>query len=167
MTPAHSRGQAVPPSNTRHPERAMADPAHPAHDRRWTPVALGPDVASGAPAPAPKGAYSPGVRAGDFVFVSGQVPRDPRTGALVGADVRTQTRQTLANVAGVLAAAGASLADVVSVTVHLADVGDWAAFDGVYRETFAPPYPTRTVVGAALRGILVEITAIAYVGRTP
>ena len=132
--------------------------------RRWTPVTLAPD-ASGRAAPPPKGAYSPGVRAGGFVFVSGQVPRDPRTGALVGEDdVRTQTRQTLANVAGVLAAAGASLADVVSVTVHLADVGDWAAFDAVYRETFAPPYPTRTVVGAALRGILVEVTAVAYLG---
>jgi len=132
--------------------------------RRWTPVTLGPD-ASGASAPPPKGAYSPAVRAGPFVFVSGQVPRDPRTGTLVGENnVRAQTRQALANVAGVLAAAGASLADVVSVTVHLADVGDWAAFDAVYRETFAPPYPTRTVVGAALRGILVEITAVAYLG---
>ncbi len=131
--------------------------------RRWTPVALGPD-AEGRPAPAPKGAYSPAVRAGPFVFVSGQVPRDPHTGALVGEDdVRAQTRQTLANVAGVLAAAGATLADVVGVTVHLADVGHWAAFDAVYREVFAPPYPTRTVVGAALRGILVEVTAVAYV----
>ncbi|HEY0780734.1 MAG TPA: RidA family protein [Gemmatirosa sp.] len=132
--------------------------------RRWTPVALAPDAA-GRAAPAPKGAYSPGVRAGGFVFVSGQVPRDPHTGALVGEDdVRAQTRQTLANVAGVLAAAGATLADVVSVSVHLADVAHWPAFDAVYREVLAPPYPTRTVVGAALRGILVEVTAIAYVG---
>lgn len=115
--------------------------------------------------PPPKGAYSPAVRAGDFVYVSGQVPRDPETGALIGeGDVREQTRATLANVARVLAAAGATLADVVSVTVHLADAGDWAAFDGAYRELFAPPYPTRTAVGAELRGILVEITAVAYVG---
>ena len=129
--------------------------------RRWTPVTLGPDV------PPPKGAYSPAVRAGDLVFVSGQVPRDPRTGALVGDDVVTQTRQTLANVAGALAAAGAALDDVVSVAVHLADVDDWGAFDAVYRETFRPPYPTRTVVGASLRGILVEITVVAYVGVGP
>ena len=142
----------------------MTDPATSPAGRRWTPVPLGPGP-SGRAAPAPKGAYSPGVRAGGFVFVSGQVPRDPHTGALVGEDdVHAQTRQTLANVAGVLAAAGATLADVVSVTVHLADVGHWAAFDTVYREVFAPPYPTRTVVGAALRGILVEITAVAYVG---
>jgi 2-iminobutanoate/2-iminopropanoate deaminase len=105
------------------------------------------------------------VRAGDFLFVSGQVPRDPRTGALVGeGDVTAQTRQTLANLAAVLAAGGASLRDVVSVTVHLAHVDDWGAFDAVYRETFAPPFPTRTVVGAALRGILVEVTAVAYLG---
>lgn len=135
--------------------------------RRWSPVTLGPDAAGASPPP-PKGAYSPGVRAGGFVFVSGQVPRDPHTGALVGEDdVRAQARQTLANVAAVLAAAGATLADVVSVTVHLADVGDWAAFDAVYREVFSPPYPTRTVVGAALRGIRVEVTAVAYVGERP
>lgn len=128
--------------------------------RRWTPVALGADV------PPPRGAYSPAVRAGDFVYVSGQVPRDPRTGALVGeGDVRAQTRQTLANLRGVLAAAGAALTDVVSVAVHLADAGDWAAFDAVYRETFAPPFPTRTVVGAGLRGVLVEVTAVAYAPR--
>lgn len=140
----------------------MTEPA--SASRHWTPITLAPD-ASGTPVPLPAGAYSPGVRAGDFIFVSGQVPRDPRTGALVGeGDVRAQTRQTLANLAGVLAAAGATMADVVSVTVHLADVTDWAAFDAVYRETLAPPYPTRTVVGAALRGILVEITAVAYVG---
>lgn len=115
-------------------------------------------------APPPKGAYSPGVRAGDLVFVSGQVPRDPRTGDLVGDDVATQTRQVLRNVEGVLAAAGATLRDVVSVTVYLTNVDDWSTFDGVYRETFTAPFPTRAVVGATLRGILVEIAAVAYVG---
>ena len=124
----------------------------------WTPVPL-PD------APAPKGAYTPGVRAGDFVFVSGQVPRDPRTGALAGDDFATQARATLANVAGVLAAAGASLSDVVSVIVYLTSTDDWAEFDQIYREVMTPPYPTRTAVGASLRGILVEISAIAYVGK--
>ena len=127
--------------------------------RAWTPVTLGGDV------PPPKGAYSPGARAGDFLYVSGQVPRDPRTGELVGGDdVAAQARQTLANLRGVLEAAGASLRDVVSVSVHLAHVDDWGAFDAVYRETFQAPFPTRTVVGAALRGILVEVTAVAYLG---
>jgi 2-iminobutanoate/2-iminopropanoate deaminase len=115
-------------------------------------------------APPPKGAYSPGIRAGDLLFISGQVPRDPGTGELVGDDVTAQTRQVLRNVAGVLAAGGASLADVVSVTAYLANADDWGAFDAVYRETFQPPFPTRTTVGASLRGILVEISAVAYVG---
>lgn len=147
MTPPPPREQAT----------AAPDADRP---RRWTPVALGGDV------PPPRGAYSPAARAGDFVYVSGQVPRDPRTGALVGeGDVRAQTRQTLVNLRGVLAAADAALTDVVSVAVHLADADDWAAFDAVYRETFAPPFPTRTVVGAALRGVLVEVTAVAYAPR--
>ena len=142
-------------------EHPAADhPAPPAGAAGWTPVTLGPDV------PPPKGAYSPGVRAGDLVFVSGQVPRDPRTGELVGGDdVTAQTRQALANVRGVLEAAGASLRDVVAVTVWLTDVDDWGAFDAVYRETFAPPFPTRAVVGASLRGILVEVSAVAYAPR--
>lgn len=132
----------------------------PPSSRSWHPVTLGPDV------PPPKGAYSPAVRAGDLLFVSGQVPRDPRSGELVGGDdVIAQARQTLANLGEALAAAGASLGDVVSVLVHLADPNDWGAFDAVYRETFAPPFPTRTVVGAALRGIKVEITAVAYAPR--
>jgi 2-iminobutanoate/2-iminopropanoate deaminase len=150
----------TPPSEQ---DAAAGNPApRAAAPRRWTPVALPPD-ADGTPVPPPKGAYSPAVRAGDFVYVSGQVPRDPVTGALVGDDVAAQTRQTLANVARVLAAAGATLADVVSVAVHLADAEDWPAFDRAYREAFAPPFPTRTAVGAALRGVLVEITVVAYV----
>ena len=130
--------------------------------RRWTPVTLGPDV------PPPKGAYSPGVRAGDFVYVSGQVPRDPRTGELVGDDdFAAQARQVLANVRGVLEASGASLRDVVSVTVWITDVDNWGTWDTVYREVFSPPFPSRAVVGASLRGILVEMSAVAYVPRAP
>ncbi|AHG91537.1 Endoribonuclease L-PSP [Gemmatirosa kalamazoonensis] len=115
-------------------------------------------------APAPKGAYSPAVRAGDLVFVSGQVPRDPSTGALVGDEIAEQTRQVMRNVERALAAADATLDDVVSVTVYLTNVDDWGTFDATYREIMRPPYPTRTAVGASLRGILVEISAVAYVG---
>lgn len=137
------------------PESRLAD-----RDRSWSPVTLGADV------PSPKGAYSPGVRAGGLLFVSGQVPRDPRTGELVGGeDVAAQTRQVLTNVRGVLEAGGASIRDVVAVTVYLTDVDNWGAFDAVYRETFTAPFPTRAVVGASLRGILVEVSAIAYVGQ--
>ena len=125
------------------------------YDRAWTPVTLGADY------PPPKGAYSPAVRAGDLLFVSGQVPRDPRTGENTGGDVVAQSRRTLDNLRLVVEAAGGTLDDVVSVVVYLADENDWEAFNGVYRETFSAPYPARTVVGAGLRGVLVEISAVA------
>ncbi|MEO7359964.1 MAG: Rid family hydrolase [Gemmatimonadaceae bacterium] len=125
-------------------------------DRSWTSVML-PDV------PTPAGAYSPGVKAGNMMFVSGQIPRDPSTGAIVGEDIVAQTKQTLANVERVLAAGGATLKNVVSVTVYLADEDDWGAFDQYYRTVFSAPFPTRAVVGAQLRGIMVEISAIAYI----
>jgi 2-iminobutanoate/2-iminopropanoate deaminase len=123
----------------------------------WTPVYL-PDL------PLPLGAYSPGVRAGPLLFIAGQTPRDPATGAIVGDDTVTQTRQVLSNLAGVLAAAGGSLANLVAVTVHLADVNEWGDFDRAYREVMRSPFPTRTVVGSALRGIRVEISAVAWFG---
>lgn len=131
----------------------MADP----NDRSWTPVTLGPDVAP------PAGAYSPAVRAGELVFVSGQVPRDPATGELRGATVEEQVRYTLERLRAVLAAAGAGLDDVVSVTVYLQDIGDWEVFNRVYAEAFRPPYPSRTALGAQLGGFLVEISAVARV----
>jgi 2-iminobutanoate/2-iminopropanoate deaminase len=126
--------------------------------RSWRPVELAADAAP------PAGAYSAAVRAGDLIFVSGQVPRDPATGRIEG-DVAQQTRQVLANLKAVLAGAGATLDDVVSVTAYLADIGDWEAFNKAYSDIFRPPYPTRTTLGAGLHGFLVEINAIAYVGR--
>lgn len=127
--------------------------------RRWEPVAPGRDV------PPPRGAYSPAVRAGDFVYVSGQVPRDASTGELLGSDVAEQTRYTLEKLEGVLRSAGGTLADVVSVTAYLQDIGDWEAFNRAYGEIFRPPYPTRTTVGADLGGVRVEISAVAYLPR--
>ncbi len=115
-------------------------------------------------APPPKAPYSVAVRAGGFIYVSGQTPRDPFSGELVGGDIATQTRQTLQNVERILGAAGASMIDVVSVTVYLANVDDWTAMNVVYKEFFASPHPTRTALGAALRDILVEISCIAYDG---
>lgn len=129
-------------------------------DRSWTPITLGADY------PAPAGPYSPAVRAGDFVYVSGQVPRDPRSGALLGATIEEQARGVLANLQRVLEAAGARLEDLVAVTVYLADENDWGAFNAVYREVLRPPFPSRTVVGAELRGVMIEISAVAY-ARTP
>jgi 2-iminobutanoate/2-iminopropanoate deaminase len=127
----------------------------------WTAVRLPPDI------PSPKGPYSPAVRAGDFVYVSGQVPRDPITGASAGDDVATQTHQALSNVQRVLEHAGARLSDVVSVTVYLARADDWGAMNEVYAEMFHPPYPSRTTVGAELRGILVEVSVVAYAPTRP
>jgi len=131
--------------------------ATPHTSRTWTPVVL-PDL------PPPAGAYSPGVRtANGLLFVSGQTPRNPATGQIEGTTVEEQTRVTLANLERILLAGGATLRDVVSVTVYLADEKDWGAFDTVYRTVFSPPFPTRAVVGASLRGILVEIAAVAAV----
>ncbi|HEX2094788.1 MAG TPA: RidA family protein [Longimicrobiaceae bacterium] len=122
------------------------------HTRAWEPVLPG-------DTPAPLGNYSPAVRAGDFLYVSGQVPGDPEK------DVADQTRQVLAKLEGVLRSAGASLDDVVSVNAYLADIGDWAEFNRAYGEVFRPPYPTRTTVGAQLVGVRVEISAVAYLPR--
>lgn len=124
----------------------------------WQPI-------GGGDLPQPAGAYSPAIRAGDFIFVSGQVPKDPQTGAIVEGGVAAQTRQVIANLERALGAAGAGLADLVAVTAYLADIGDWNAFNEVYRELMPPPWPTRTTLGAGLHGFLVEISAIAYAPR--
>ena len=117
--------------------------------------------------PPPKGPYTPAVRAGDFVYLSGQTPRDPRTGELAGDDIATQTRQVLSNVRWLLEQAGASMSDVVSMTVYLAHASDWTAMNAIYAEFFTKPFPTRTTVGAELRDILIEVSAVAYVKAGP
>jgi 2-iminobutanoate/2-iminopropanoate deaminase len=127
----------------------------PTSERKWEATGAAPD------APKPAGAYSPAVRAGNLLFVSGQVPRHPDTGQIVGTDITTQARQVLDNLSAVLRAAGASLSDVVSVTVYLADENDWGAYNAVHSSYFTTPYPARAVVGAQLRGILVEVSAVA------
>ena len=123
-------------------------------NRGWEPISLGKP---------PIGAYSPAVRAGDLIFVSGQVPKDPETGALQGGDVVTQTNAVLDRLERLLAHAGSSLHDVISVTAYLADINDWDAFNETYKARFQHPFPARTTVGAGLHGFLVEISVIAYV----
>lgn len=125
-------------------------------ERHWTPIFLAPDV------PLPAGAYSPAVRAGDFIHVSGQVPKDVRTGAVVGATIEEQTAQVISNVRDVLAAAGATLDDVVSATIYLTNEQDWGTVNEIWKASFTAPYPSRTTVGARLRGILVEVSVVAY-----
>ena len=116
----------------------------------------------GAP---PAGAYSQGLRVGDFVFVSGQGPRDPATGNVVGGTIEEQTARVLETIKAILAAGGATLADVVKVTAHLSDLSLFDGYNKVYASYFPDPKPVRTTVGSQLKGIMVEIDAIAYVGK--
>jgi 2-iminobutanoate/2-iminopropanoate deaminase len=113
----------------------------------------------------PIGAYSQGLCAGDFIFVSGQGPLDPRTGEVIGDTIEEQTARVLENIKAILAAGGASMSDVVKVTAHLSDLALFERYNKVYATYFPDPKPTRTTVGSQLLGILVEIDAIAYVGE--
>jgi 2-iminobutanoate/2-iminopropanoate deaminase len=117
--------------------------------------------------PAPRGPYSPAVRAGDFIFVSGQVPVDPATQQLASGDIGTETRRVLTNIQEILKGCRASMADVVKCNVYLADGGDFAGMNAVYAEFFGDAKPARATVvtGFAVPGIRVEIEAIAYQPR--
>ena len=112
----------------------------------------------------PRGPYSPAVRAGDFIFISGQVAVDPATQQLVTGDVAIETRQVLNNIKALLEGCGSSLADVVKCGVFLANAEDFATMNAVYAEFFGDAKPARATVvtGFAVAGILVEIEAIAY-----
>ena len=116
---------------------------------------------------APRGPYSPAVRAGDFIFVSGQVPVDPATSQLINSDIATETRQVLNNIKALLEGCGASMADVVKCSVFLLEAGEFAAMNAVYAEFFGDAKPARATVvtGFAVPGIHVEIEAIAYQPR--
>jgi 2-iminobutanoate/2-iminopropanoate deaminase len=114
-------------------------------------------------APKAIGPYSQGIVAGGFVFCSGQIALDPKTGELVGAsDVRAQARRAMENLRGVLEAAGSSLDRVVRTTIFLADMGDFGAVNEVYGSFFSGAPPARATVQAAglPKGALVEIDAI-------
>ncbi len=114
-------------------------------------------------APAAIGPYSQAVQAGNLLFVSGQIPIDPATGAFAGENITAQTRQSLTNVKNILEAAGYTCADVVKTTVLLADIGDFAAMNAVYAEFFTSDCPARAcfAVKDLPKGALVEIEAIA------
>ncbi len=114
-------------------------------------------------APAAVGPYSQAVDVGGFVFVSGQIPLDPATGALVPGDTAQAAEQVLKNLSAVLEAAGLALHHVVKTTVYLTDLGDFAAVNEVYGRFFKPPYPARACVqvGALPKGARVEVDAIA------
>jgi 2-iminobutanoate/2-iminopropanoate deaminase len=114
---------------------------------------------------APQGAYSQGWRAGDFIFVTGTGPVDAKTGNLSGESIEEQTELVISNMESVLAADGASLADVIKVTVHLSDPALFGRYNAVYARRFSRPYPVRTTVGSdlsSLPGMLIEADCIAY-----
>ena len=114
-------------------------------------------------APKPVGPYSAALRAGQLLFVSGQVPLDPATGRMVEGDIGVHTRRVLENVRALLDAAGLSFAQVVRTTVFLADMNDFQAMNEVYATFFSEPYPARSTVQAARlpRDARIEIDVIA------
>jgi 2-iminobutanoate/2-iminopropanoate deaminase len=115
-------------------------------------------------APSPIGGYSQAVAAGGTLYVSGQCPVDPATGATVGETIEEQTHQVLRNLEAILRAGGARLEDVVRVGAHLDSFDHFDGYDAVFREVFGDARPARTTVASELGGFLVEIDAVAVPG---
>jgi reactive intermediate/imine deaminase len=113
-------------------------------------------------APAAIGPYSQGIRAGSTIYLSGQIPLDPKTKELVKGDIRAQTKQVFENLAAVSEAAGGSLANAVRLTIYLTDLANFAVVNEVMAEFCTEPYPARVTIGVAQlpRGAAVEIDGI-------
>jgi 2-iminobutanoate/2-iminopropanoate deaminase len=123
------------------------------------------DVISTEAAPAAAGPYSQAIRAGDLVFTAGQIGTDPASGELAGDGVRDEAAQALANLRGILEAAGSGMDRLVKVTVYLADIADWPAVNEVYARDVPEPFPARSAfaVRDLPKGARVEIEAVAAV----
>ncbi|WP_297927711.1 Rid family detoxifying hydrolase [Metallibacterium sp.] len=123
-------------------------------------------IISSSDAPAAIGPYSQAVRVADTVYLSGQIPLDPRSGQMVEGDINAQTRQVFANLAAVATAAGGSLQQAVRIGIFLTDLNDFAAVNQVMEALLQPPYPARATVGVAAlpRGARVEADAILVLG---
>jgi 2-iminobutanoate/2-iminopropanoate deaminase len=121
------------------------------------------EAVSAPDAPAAIGPYSPAIRAGNLLFISGQVPIDPRTGTIVGTDIAAQTEQVMRNLAALLKAAGAGFEHVVRTTVFLVDMNEFAAMNAVYGTFVVDPPPARATVQVARlpKDVKVEIDLIA------
>jgi 2-iminobutanoate/2-iminopropanoate deaminase len=117
-------------------------------------------------APQALGPYSQAIRAGQFLFIAGQVPIDPATGNLVAGDIGAQTRRVFENLGAILAAGGASFQQVVRTTVYLADLSEFTAMNEVYGTFFTPPQPARSTIQAARlpKDARIEVDVIAYLG---
>ena len=118
-------------------------------------------------APAAIGPYSQGMRCGDMVFISGQLPINPATGAFVGEDIASQTRQALTNIRAILESDGLTMANIVKTTVLLKNISEFSAMNEVYAEFFEGAYPARAAfeVAALPKDSLIEIEAVAYLGE--
>ena len=116
-------------------------------------------------APAAIGPYSQGIKVGDLVYTSGQIPIDPVTGNFVEGGIKEQTRQSLTNVQAILKEAGLTMGNVVKTTVFMADMNDFADMNAVYADFFTEPYPARSAVAVKTlpKGALVEIEVIAEI----
>lgn len=113
-------------------------------------------------APIPAGPYSPALKVGSMVFVSGQTPEKPGSDELVEGGIREQTVQVMENIRNILAAAGCSMDHVVSVNAHLLDINDFSEYNEIYKTYFNKPYPARTTVQSVIPGGgLVEVDVIA------
>ena len=124
------------------------------------------EAVSTASAPKALGPYSQAIRAGQFLFVSGQVPIDPATGDLVAGSIADQTRRALQNIGEILSASGCSFRQVVRTTVYLADLADFPAMNDAYATFFTAPQPARSTIQAAKlpKDARIEIDVIAFLG---
>ena len=118
-------------------------------------------------APAAIGPYSQAVRAGRFIFLSGQIPIEPSTGEIASGGAGAQTRQVLRNLQSVLEAAGGTLNNIVKTTVYLKDISNLQEMNSAYAEFFKAPYPARATIEAARlpKNVEIEIEAVAVVGE--
>lgn len=121
-------------------------------------VVLGPEV------PTTQLPFSPAIKAGGFIFVSGQASVDERTGQIISDKFENEFRRSMENVRRILAAAGAELKHVVQVRAYVKDAKDLPEYNALYREFFAEPYPARTTITNCLGRVLFEIDVVAYVG---
>ena len=129
------------------------------------PIEMKKEIISTENAPKAIGPYSQAVKAGNFMFISGQIPLDPKTGDLVSESIEDQAKQVLNNIKSICKAAGYSLDDIVKISIFLTDLGNFATVNDVMKEYFAEPYPARATVevsGLPL-GVNIEIEAIVLI----
>ncbi|MFM8315554.1 MAG: RidA family protein [Deltaproteobacteria bacterium] len=123
------------------------------------------EVVSTQEAPQAIGPYSQGIKSGGFLFISGQIPLDPKSGTVVGSTIEAQTEQVMKNLAAILASQKMGFEHVVKTTVFITNMGEFPRFNEVYAKFMKSPYPARATVevGRLPKDVLVEIEAIATI----